>query len=67
MQAYTHNKEKKENFMTRFQLEQLIRIYNTLTTISTKGEDTLTMADCLNVFRPLLLELQEEMKNDIKE
>lgn len=53
--------------MTRFQLEQLIRIYNTLTTISTKGEDTLIMADCLNAFRPLLLELQEEMKNDIKE
>lgn len=54
--------------MQKYQLEQLIRIYNTLTTISTKGEDTLTMADCLTAFRPLLLELQQEMKNnDIKE
>lgn len=53
--------------MTKYQLEQLIRIYNTLTTISTKGEDTITMADCLNAFRPLLLELQQEMKKDIKE
>lgn len=54
--------------MQKYQLEQLIRIYNTLTTISTKGEDTLTMADCLTTFRPLLLELQQEMKNnDIKE
>ena len=41
--------------MTKFQLEQLVRIYNTLTTISTKGEDTLAMADCLSAFRPLLL------------
>ena len=53
--------------MQKSQLEQLIRIYNTLTTISTKGEDTLIMADCLNAFRPLLLELQQEMKKDIKE
>lgn len=53
--------------MTKFQLEQLVRIYNTLTTISTKGEDTLAMADCLSAFRPLLLQLQQEMNNDIKE
>lgn len=53
--------------MNKDQLVQLVRIYNTLTTISTKGEDTLAMADCLNVFRPLLLELQQEMRNDIKE
>ena len=53
--------------MTKSQLEQLIRIYNTLTTISTKGEDTIIMADCLTTLRPLVLELQQEMKNDIKE
>lgn len=53
--------------MQKQQLEQLIRIYNTLTTISTKGEDTLIMADCLNAFRPLLLEIQQEIKKDIKE
>ena len=53
--------------MQKHQLEQLVRIYNTLTTISTKGEDTITMAECLTVFRPLIFELQQEMKNDIKE
>ena len=53
--------------MKKYQLEQLIRVYNTLTTISTKGEDTITMADCLITLRPLLLELQQEMKEDIKE
>ena len=53
--------------MTKYQLEQLVRIYNTLTTISTKGEDTIIMADCLTAMRPLLLELQQEMKIDVKE
>ena len=53
--------------MKKNQLEQLVRIYNTLTTISTKGEDTIIMADCLTTMRPLLLELQQEMKIDVKE
>lgn len=51
--------------MTQFQLEQLIRIYNTLTTISTKGENTIIMAECLNAFRPLLLQLQEQQEQQI--
>lgn len=29
------------------QIEQLIRVYNTLFEINTKGENTLIMADCL--------------------
>lgn len=33
--------------ITEEQLDQLIRIYNTLFEIQTKGEDTLIMADCL--------------------
>lgn len=53
--------------MNKYQLEQLVRIYNTLTTISTKGEDTITMAECLTTLRPLIFTLQQEMKNDIKE
>lgn len=55
--------------MTQNQLEQLIRIYNTLTTISTRGEDTIIMAECLNAFHPLLVQLQEQQKQqiDIKE
>ena len=55
--------------MSQNQLEQLIRIYNTLTTISTKGEDTIVMAECLSTLRPLLIQLQEQQKQqiDIKE
>lgn len=41
-------------------MNQLIKIYNTLTTISTKGEDTLTMADCLRAFRQWILENQNQ-------
>lgn len=33
--------------ITKEQIEQLIRIYNTFFEISTKGQDTLIMADCL--------------------
>lgn len=39
-------------------MNKLIQIYNTLTTISTKGEDTLTMADCLRALRQYILENQ---------
>ena len=55
--------------MTQEQLEQLIKIYNTLTTISTKGEDTLIMADCLRAFKYSIYELQNIVvkKEDIKE
>jgi len=33
--------------ITKEQLEQLARIYNTLLNVGTRGEDTLIMADCL--------------------
>ena len=39
--------------MTKMQQEQLTRIYNTLMLISTKGEDTLIMADCLRAIQEL--------------
>lgn len=51
--------------MNKNQLQQLVKIYNTLTTISTKGEDTLTMADCLRAFRSIIFEIQKEQ--EIKE
>ena len=41
-------------------MDDLIKIYNTLTTISTKGEDTLAMADCLRAFRKWILENQNK-------
>ncbi len=50
--------------MTQEHLIGMIQIYNTFTTISTKGEDTLTMADCLRAFRSLIEDLQEELKKD---
>ena len=40
-------------------LEQLIKIYNTLTTVSTRGEDTLTMADCLRALRSVVMDVQQ--------
>lgn len=44
--------------MTKLQFEQFSRIYNTLKTISTKGEDTLTMADCLRAIQELAKEIE---------
>lgn len=43
-------------------LEQLIKIYNTLTTVSTRGEDTLTMADCLRALRSVVMDMQQAEK-----
>lgn len=55
--------------MNKNQLEQLIKIYNTLTMIYTKGEDTLIMADCLKAFRQSIYDLQTVViqQDDIKE
>ena len=41
-------------------LEQLARIYNTLLTVNTKGEDTLVMADCLRALRQEVEAIQQE-------
>ena len=43
--------------MTNEQYTQLNRIYNTLGMISTKGEDTLVMADCLRALSALIQEI----------
>lgn len=45
--------------MNEQELKQLGKIYNTLTLISTKGDDTITMAECLKALRVLY----QEMKN----
>lgn len=52
--------------MNKEQLNQLIRIYNTLTTVSTKGEDTITMADCLRAFKQSIEELQRVPQQEEK-
>lgn len=47
--------------MTNEQLQQLARVYNTLLTITTKGEDTVVMADCIRAFQQVLLEIRDAM------
>lgn len=39
------------------QVEQLARIYNTFCTINTKGEDTITMASCLQAMKTTIEEI----------
>ena len=48
--------------MTYEKLETLSRIYNTLLLINTKGEDTIVMADCLNVMRSFVMNEQKELE-----
>lgn len=45
--------------MTQEQITQLYRIYNTLGTISTKGEDTIIMGDCLRALAAFIQECQQ--------
>ena len=41
-------------------LTQLQRIYNTMLMISTRGEDTLLMADCLRALQKFAQDAQKE-------
>lgn len=52
--------------MTKTQFKQFSRIFNALKTISTKGEDTLVMADCLRALQALSTEIviEEDEDND---
>jgi len=45
--------------ITREQLEQLARIYNTMLNIGTKGEDTLVMADCLRALEQVVKDISQ--------
>lgn len=48
--------------MTYEKLEMLSRLYNTLLLISTKGEDTIIMADCLNALKSFVINEQREIE-----
>ena len=48
--------------MTYEKLETLSRIYNTLLLISTKGEDTIIMADCLKAIKNFVINEQKELE-----
>lgn len=41
------------------QITILAQVYNTLLTVSTKGEDTVTMAQCLTAMREAVMNLQQ--------
>ena len=45
-------------------IDQLIKVYNTLLSISTKGEDTIVMGHCLSTMRESLVELQKIFNKD---
>lgn len=45
--------------MNNAQIEQLMRIFNTLNLVTTKGEDTIIMAQCLNALRDFIAEIQQ--------
>ena len=48
--------------MTKNHFGQLTNIFTALQSISTKGEDTLAMAECLMALRNLLIELKETIE-----
>lgn len=43
--------------ITKEQVEQLTRIYNTMLEIRTKGEDTLVMSDCLRALEQVVTQV----------
>lgn len=45
-------------------MEQLIRIYNTLGMISTKGDDTVLMAQCLMTLKQYIEEQDSKSKEE---
>ena len=42
-------------------LEQFAKIYNTLLLVSTRGEDTVIMGQCLTAAREMLMQLQADI------
>lgn len=51
--------------MTIEQANQLIKIYNILLQINTKGEDTVLMAECLMAFKTLLPQIKVDKEVEI--
>ena len=51
-------------------MEQLIQIYNTLLMVSTKGEDTMVMSDCLRALKAYIeqgIREQQEKESKLEE
>lgn len=49
--------------ITKEQVNQLTRIYNTMLEIGTKGEDTLVMADCLRALQQVIVTIEKTEQN----
>jgi hypothetical protein len=49
--------------MTQEIMEQLMKIYNTLLLVSTKGEDTVIMGQCLAAMRQVLTDLTQNAES----
>ena len=45
--------------ITKEQLTQLSRIYNTLLQVNTHGEDTMIMGDCLRALQRIILAIDD--------
>lgn len=52
--------------MTQEHFKLLTQVYNTLLNINTKGEDTILMGTCLQVFRKTLVEMEQGVQ-EVKE
>lgn len=50
--------------ITEEQLLQLTRIYNTLLTVKTSGEDSFIMTDCMRALQQVLLDLTKSSQLD---
>ena len=46
---------------------KLVQLYNTLSTIETKGQNTKVMADCLRFLEDLINTKQTEKENNVEE
>lgn len=53
--------------ITKEQVEQLTRIYNTMLNIGTKGEDTLIMSDCLRALEQVIVQINQAAKSETTE
>jgi hypothetical protein len=50
--------------MKQEDIMQLTRIYNTLLTVHTCGEDTLVMADCMRAFQQILIDTSKKAESE---
>lgn len=50
--------------MNNQELNQLAQIYNTLMTISTKGQDTVVMGQCLYAMQELIQSIDKRLRDE---